>query len=278
MSNPAQPSFVWQIYHHDLEPNASLFAAREACEPRHIQLNEKTGHLMVINHHPEALTGAKAQITIYNLDGTVASEKALDLEATPESASDYGPVVLPGNLSPVYFVKLELRDATGKLLSDNFYWQAATDRRDDLRDLGGLPSVTLDAKVARHDASGKCLLDVTLHNPSSQIALMAHLQLHRQHSGARVLPAYYTGNYLSLTPGETKTIQIEAAVADLKGEAPLIAVDGWNVKVTPWKSSGASVALNQNAQVDHWPETGLPIVPSTYVEASQPADGNSIKH
>ena len=278
MSNPAQPSFVWQIYHHDLEPNASLFAVREACEPRHIQLNEKTGHLMVINHHPETLAGAKAQVSIYNLDGTVASEKSLDLSAAAESASDYGPLVLPGNLSPVYFVKLELRDATGKLISDNFYWQAATEHRDDLRDLGRLPSVTLDANAVRHDAGGKCLLDVTLHNPSSQIALMAHLQLHRQHSGARVLPVYYTGNYLSLTPGETKTIQIEAAVADLKGEVPLIAVDGWNVKVTPWKSSGASVALNQNAQVDHWPDTGLPIVPSTYIEASQPADGNKTQH
>ena len=27
MSNPAQPSFVWQLYHYDLEPNASLFAS-----------------------------------------------------------------------------------------------------------------------------------------------------------------------------------------------------------------------------------------------------------
>ena len=26
MSNPAQPSFVWQLYSYDLEPNSSLFA------------------------------------------------------------------------------------------------------------------------------------------------------------------------------------------------------------------------------------------------------------
>ena len=32
MSHPAQPSFVWQLYHHDLEPNASLFAVKKACE------------------------------------------------------------------------------------------------------------------------------------------------------------------------------------------------------------------------------------------------------
>ncbi len=37
MSNPSQPSFVWQLYSWDLEPNSSLFACRKACEPIHVQ-------------------------------------------------------------------------------------------------------------------------------------------------------------------------------------------------------------------------------------------------
>ena len=32
MSNPAQPSFVWQIYHYDLEPMSSYFAVMHASE------------------------------------------------------------------------------------------------------------------------------------------------------------------------------------------------------------------------------------------------------
>jgi hypothetical protein len=32
MSNPAQPSFVWQLYHYDLEANSSLFAVKKAGE------------------------------------------------------------------------------------------------------------------------------------------------------------------------------------------------------------------------------------------------------
>ena len=32
MSNPAQPSFVWQLYHYDLEPNAALYGAKKAAE------------------------------------------------------------------------------------------------------------------------------------------------------------------------------------------------------------------------------------------------------
>ena len=52
MSNPAQPSFVWQIYHYDLEPNASLYAVKKAAEMVHVQFNEATGELQVINNLP----------------------------------------------------------------------------------------------------------------------------------------------------------------------------------------------------------------------------------
>ena len=42
MSHPAQPSFVWQLYHYDLEPNSSLFAVRSAGEMQHIQSTSPT--------------------------------------------------------------------------------------------------------------------------------------------------------------------------------------------------------------------------------------------
>ncbi len=54
MSNPAQPSFVWQLYHYDLEPNASLFAVQSASEMVHIQMDEDDFHLRVINNLPTA--------------------------------------------------------------------------------------------------------------------------------------------------------------------------------------------------------------------------------
>jgi len=95
MSNPAQPSFVWQLYHHDLEPNSALFAVREACEPVHIQLNEKLGTVQVINNLPTALENAHAHLTIYNLDGTVAYEHDYDVTAAPSCATDLGAVDWP---------------------------------------------------------------------------------------------------------------------------------------------------------------------------------------
>ena len=65
MSNPAQPSFVWQLYSHDLEPNASLFAVRKACEPLHIQMNQNDFHVMVINSTPAAVEGLTATVRVF---------------------------------------------------------------------------------------------------------------------------------------------------------------------------------------------------------------------
>jgi beta-galactosidase/beta-glucuronidase len=259
MSNPAQPSFVWQIYHHDLEPNSSLFAAKKACEPVHIQLNEKTWDVEVINNLPAPLTQSQASLTIYNLDGSNVYQRQFEVQAPPSSESSLGQVDWPTNLSAVHFIKLALHDSAGKLLSDNFYWRALPEQPDNLQALEKLPTVTLAADVARHDAGGKCLLEVKLHNASAHIALMTHLQLRRQESRERVLPVYYSDNYVSLAPGESRTISIEAAESGLNGQTPLILVDGWNIAVKPFTSADAAVALNEEAQVSHWPVTGLPV-------------------
>jgi hypothetical protein len=257
MSHPAQPSFVWQLYHYDLEPNSSLFAVKSASEPVHIQFNEVTGELQVINNLPTPVADAVAHLSVYNLDGTVAYQHDYKVTASPSTATSLGAVEFPASLSSVHFLKLEMHDASGKLLSSNFYWRALPEHQDDLTDLGKLPTVTLDAKASRNDADGKTLVTVTLHNPSTNVALMTHLQL-RRHSGERVLPVFYSDNYVSLVPGESRTIMIEADLKDFKGEEALVVFDGWNVAVTPSSSRGISIGPNVDAQVDHWPATGLP--------------------
>ena len=257
MSNPAQPSFVWQLYHYDLEPNASLYGVRSAAELQHIQFNQANGEVQVINNLPQPLTNAVAHETIYGLDGAVAAHQDFHFTAAPEAATTLGPVEFPANLSNVNFLKLDLEDSAGKLVSTNFYWRANTANPDDLSDLNKLPAVTLDARVERADAEGQCRIAVTLHNPAKSIALMAHVQLRRK-SGDRVLPVFYDNNYVSLTPGETRTIHMQADLSDLRGEDALVVLDGWNTLVTTASGKGVSIAANAQAQPNYWPDTGLP--------------------
>jgi hypothetical protein len=282
MSNPAQPSFVWQFYHHDLEPNSSLFGAKKAGEMVHIQLNESNGELQVINNRPEILKGAKAHEEVYNLDGAVMFERDFEVTGPASSAINLGQIDPYGGRcedwdpkcgdlqSHVHFIRLRLDDAQGRLLSQNFYWRGPAQEPDNLQALDSMKKVALEVKAGtvlpdnwtREDAAHRLLILVRLHNPGQEIALMAHVQLRRK-DGQRVLPVFYSDNYVSLAGGETREINIEADTAELHGEPPLITLDGWNIEV---KSAGSAIPieLNINAQVDHWPVTGIPIVAHTW--------------
>jgi len=259
MSHPAQPSFTWQLYHYDLEPNSSLFAVRSAGEMQHIQLNEALSTLQVINNLPTPLDQAVAHVTVLNLDGSIASQSDEKISVAESSAVTIGMLELPQNISNVHFLKLNLTSSAGKPLSTNFYWlQGPENNGDDLTDLNKLLEVTLQPQVARTDVGGKTFITVTLHNDSRSVALMAHVQLRRKITDKRVLPVFYDGNYISLIPGETRVIHIQADTKDLHGEPALVMVDGWNVTVKEAIAPGVSIAPNIEADPAHWPVTNLP--------------------
>ena len=259
MSNPAQPSFVWQIYHHDLEPNSALFAVQKAAETIHVQMNEKDFGVEVINNLPAPVEGAKVRVDVFRMDGTVVWQRQFSVRAAASAVTRVGAVDLTDANSRVHFVSLQLVDASEKVVSENFYWKAMPEHENDLTALEQMPVVELEASVVRRDVGGRSFFDVTLRNPERAIALMAHVQLRRKKSGERVLPVYASDNYISLIGGATKMLTLETATADLKGEDGLVVVDGWNVGVGDASAKGAGVAINANTQVDHWPVTGLPL-------------------
>jgi hypothetical protein len=70
---------------------------------------------------------------------------------------------------------------------------------------------------------------VNVSNPTRVVALMIRLKVVRNRSGDRVLPAFYSDNYFSLLPGETREASVEFSSADLAGELPKVIEEGWNV-------------------------------------------------
>ena len=257
MSNPAQPSFVWQLYHYDLEPNASLFAVRSAGELEHIQFNQANGEVQVINNLPQPLENAVAHETVYNLDGTVCSSSGLPLHRRARHGHPTRPGRVPRQCLQRQLPQARPRGLRRQAPLHQLLLARQQPNPDDLSDLDKLPAVTLDANVDRADADGQCRIAVTLHNPTKSIALMAHVQLRRK-SGDRVLPVFYDNNYVSLAPGETRTIHIEADLSDLRGEDALVVLDGWNTLVATASAKGVSIATNAEAQPSYWPDTGLP--------------------
>jgi beta-mannosidase len=244
MSNPAQPSFVWQLYSWDLEPNASLFAVRKACEPVHIMMNQTNWHAMVVNNQPKSLASLSAHIREFNLDGSLQYAATNTFTAPVSAVTDLGLMTFPASLSAVHFVKLELFDSANNLLSDNFYWRETV--QDNFQALNTLSNATVNIQATQQVVGSNVLINVTLSNQAPVVALMTHLQLRQATSGNRVLPVFYSDNYISLLPGEARSITIQADTNSLHGDSPLLAVDGWNATANAVAGAGNTVAVMPN--------------------------------
>lgn len=255
MSHPAQPSFVWQLYHYDLEPNAALYGAKKASETIHVQLNEANGGIEVVNNRPYVLTNLTVRSSIYGTDGRLNGDTNYPVARVPGSTTiKAAQVDVSSRISPVYFIKLDLLNSDGRLLSTNLYWQNVA--QDDFTALMQLPTATLQVTADSHIQGGNTVFSVTINNPNKTIALMTHLQLHQKQSGKRILPVFYSDNYISLIPGESRSLTIEATTSDLGGASPLLLVDGFNVDVESINGA-VSVAPNLNAQPSHWPASNI---------------------
>jgi hypothetical protein len=126
---------------------------------------------------------------------------------------------------------MELTDANRTLLSKNFYWYAADSET--YRGMNSLPQVALTTSaIMQTGTGGDAQVSVTLDNPGTAVGVAAKLTLLRSTDGERILPAYYSDNYVSLLPGEKRVIKI-AYPAALGNMPATVAIRGWNI--TPAK-------------------------------------------
>ena len=221
MSHPAWPSMVWQTYDYYFEPTGAYFGCKKACEPLHIQLNLLTREVEAVNYHAGDRTGLTAKVSVLDMGGKVVDGFTGQLDLQEDSTAVVGTLPVPEGISPVYYVKLELADASGKLLSENFYVQGKEEGN--LRELN-----TLGKAFVKASMTGSNPWKVTLSNNGDVPALMLRLKLVSKSTGEMVLPVIYSDNYISLMPGESREIAIEAAPEDLRGKAGL-EISGFNL-------------------------------------------------
>lgn len=217
MTQPAWPSTNWQIMSSDYDTHGAFYGFQKAAEPVHAQMDLPDFALTVVNNTLSPLSKLTLRTAVYALDGRKLQEKALAVDVGADTTAKPGKLDLQPLLEAekTVLVSLTLSDDGGKVLSNNFYWQG------DLQRLSAMPPqpVAVTAKKAGS------VVTVTLTNGGAQPALMNKLTLEHE-DGSRVLPAYASGNYISLLPGQSREITIESAA-----EGPLkVALRGWNIQ------------------------------------------------
>jgi hypothetical protein len=226
MSHPAWPSFVWQTYDYYLDPTAGYFGSRKGSEPLHVQWNQATNEVEVVNYSAGAQKGLWVHAEILNLDGSRQWEKTARVDSAEDSVERPFSLEFPARVSDVHFVRLRLSRGE-ETASENVYWRGREER--DLRALRTLPRLALEARTQVERRGDVVVLTTRVENPSAAPALLVRLSPVRATSGDRIRPAIFSDNDFTLMPGEGKTIRTEVQVRDARGEEPWIVVDGFNV-------------------------------------------------
>ena len=246
MLNNAWPSLAWHLYDYYLEPGSGYYGTKKSLEPLHVQYSYDDKSVVVVNSTLDPSKSLKVRATVADIAGTQRWSKTAVIDMPADGVIRAFTIPNLTDLSKTYFVALTLEDKRGAVLSRNFYWLSTvadvldgTQRKwyytptkvhGDFTELATLPPVTLDVKTAfDHDGADDRAV-VTLKNPGPSPAFFVRLRVLQRSGGSEILPSMWSDNYVSLLPGESRTLTARWRSDETPGAIPTVAVDGWNIK------------------------------------------------
>ena len=248
MLNNAWPSLIWHLYDYNLEPAGGYFGTKKANEPVHILYSYDDRSIAVVNSTYKPVSGMKASVRVvdFNLKELFSQEKVVDVDADGvQKVLQISEV--PSDVTPtVYFVQLNLKDATGRLLSSNFYWLSTKKPEfdwektslvhtpitsyEDMTSLLNLPKIGIKATAHLHLTKDGESIRVRLKNTSAALAFQVRLAVEAGKPREEILPVLWEDNYVSLLPGEERTVEARFPGQRSIGSHPTLRITGWNIE------------------------------------------------
>ena len=257
MLNNAWPSMIWHLYDYYLDADAGYFATKKACEPLHIQYLYDNHSIAVVNSTYGEVAGLHAAVQVHSLEWKELYRAETTVLASPDSAQQVFtlPDALFSGTERIFFIDLSLSDASGHVVSRNFYWvpysptafdwpktdftHTPAERHEDLTALARLPAVQVSGTAETTATANGKTLRVHLKNTSGALAFQLHAAA-RTASGGLLAPVFWSDNWIEIVPGEETTL-----TAELPPDAPadtIIEVEGWNttpIRLTPERTAAA---------------------------------------
>jgi mannosylglycoprotein endo-beta-mannosidase len=216
-----------QMYDYYLDPNACLYGLHNGSEPLHAMYNPVSGMVSVVNNTFETKRDLMLAVRVIDMKGRDSLLTQMFVEAQPSSVKGFlpmKPVVDQWAKEKGVFLCLQVLDKNQKKLSENIYWLA-----DEHGNYSGLQDIA-QAKLsttARKVSQGK--IEVTLSNSGqAPMAFFNRLSLVDPDTHKRILPVFYSDNYISVLPGDKRTIVLDYQ-PKTNGQMPLVSIAGWNL-------------------------------------------------
>ncbi|MDI6849643.1 MAG: glycoside hydrolase family 2 TIM barrel-domain containing protein [Candidatus Saccharicenans sp.] len=246
MYNSAWPKLWWQLYDYYLMPTGAFYGARKANTPVHLIYDYETREIIASNLSAVKVEKLRALVRVFDLDLKERFKQEFPLTLDPDGKTVLTRLPEIADLTSTYFLDLRIIGPKQSLEDHNFYaLSREPDRLDfektvwyvtpvkkyaDLKALTGLP----ESQVRyRWKAEGKDLirnLTVELYNPGPHLAFNLEIQVLKKLRQKSVLPIFLEDNYLSLLPGERRTVKGYFFGQDLEGDELEVRIKGWKVK------------------------------------------------
>lgn len=241
MLNSAWPSLYWQVYDYYLIPTSAYYGIKRANAPQQLIYNYDDSGVYYVDqiHTP---VEAKAKISVYGLDSKLLHEAMIDFRVESDLSKkvfDMGEVA--GNV----FLSLQLYDKQDNLLARNFYCLSGKpDVHDwkktnwvytpiaeyaDFKKLASLAEAELDITTSTSNDGSNRVVSVEITNNTPVMSLMTRLAL-KNTQGELLYPVFWEDNYISIMPGETRTVKCTMDNLQVSGDGMYLQISGWNAK------------------------------------------------
>jgi exo-1,4-beta-D-glucosaminidase len=257
MLNSHWPSFYGNLIDYYLSPGGAYYGAKKGLRPLSVAFDyyatgdNSRAKIIVFNQTPGDVRGLRVRVRIYDLDGKLRDDRSANGIAVPfNGATQVMELPRYPQTSPVFFVRCQLFDDSGKLVVENTYWQSQKDddlgarghdmvmtlRQDkwaDMTALNTMPPVALEIGATQTKIGDEGRVTIRLHNPSGHVAFFERATISTARDGDEILPILYDDNYITVYPGET---------AEIHGTVPQAAEARW-VKLEGYNTPATAVAI-----------------------------------
>ncbi len=229
-----------RMWDWSLEPTASLYHTQNALEPLHPQFDYLKNTISVYNDYFRPFKDLKLTAEVYDLNSKKVASYSKKLDTIPEDAvlNDLIKLEFNSKITPVHFIKLRLIDDTGKEVASSFYWRSSNKylgketftgpASGGFEPLAAMKKTTLKTLCHVIKNGETYLIEADVKNSSNTIAFFTQIQL-IDRAKKPVRPSFYTDNFFSLLPGESKHITIETMKLPEPSDNYTIVVKSWNV-------------------------------------------------
>ena len=251
--NDIWPCLSWSMVDWYGTPKASYFFLKRASRPVHISADyEKylwkagetfSASVNLLNDAESPVKDCVYSVRLLDVQGEILAEKSGAAQSEANRSASIGRIeyAIPASMAGrTFFVAVELKRNDSVIISDSIYPVAVSGTggseafKNAFNEMNRMPraelSVTLPSDPQRRIADGGAI-PVCISNPSKAVAFWVRLHIREE---TEALQAWYSDNYITLLPGETKTVDIrmQSLKTGAEPKRASLEVSGWNSPAT----------------------------------------------